>query len=216
MQPYPLQDVTFMRYALNTSEDRIIPSFSGERAICPLCRDHVAGKCGEIVTWHWSHLSGPNCDPWTESLTDWHLSWQQFLEYYRSANIEVPIKDSHSSHIADAVLPGGKIIELQHSSISPRDIYLREEFYGKKLIWVFDTREAYKSKRFDLRKKGNKNTFRWKQPRKSIAFATRKVFLDLGEGYLFQIKKIYFDTYCGGFGTLHYWQDLHEYEGMNE
>lgn len=204
-----------MIYAQSTIGERITTSYSGQRAICPTCGKPVVAKCGEIVTWHWSHLSGPDCDPWKEPLTGWHLLWQQFLEFYRSARIEVPIKRSHSAHRADAVLPGGKIIELQHSSISPRNIYLREEFYGEKMIWLFDTRDAYENKRFDLRKKGNKDTFRWKQPRKSIAFATRKVFLDLGEGYIFYIKKIYFDTYCGGYGKLYYWQDLHEFEGLN-
>lgn len=99
------------------------------------------------------------------------------------------VRPDTPAHRADAVLPGGKIIELQRSSISPRNIYLREEFYGEKMIWLFDTRDAYENKRFDLRKKGNKDTFRWKQTRKSIAFARRKVFLDLGEGYVFYIKR---------------------------
>jgi hypothetical protein len=48
-----------------------------------------------------------------------------------------------------------------------------------------------------------KRTFRWKQPWKSIAFAKRRVFLDLGDGYMFQLSKLYPDAPCGGFGLLH-------------
>jgi competence protein CoiA len=124
----------------------------------------------------------------------------------KDAKIEVPIMRSGITHRADAVLWNGEgnIIELQHSAITPDEIEARERFYGNKMIWIFDVREAYKEKRFVFRKKdGDKHTFRWKQPRKSIAFAKRPVFLDLGEGYMFQLAKLFPDAPCGGFGKLH-------------
>lgn len=202
-----------LRYAVNDKGERIIPTTSGERALCPLCNSPVLGKCGQIVKWHWAHLSGPDCDPWTKDLTLWHIGWQNFLRDHRKAEIEKPLKTHWASHRADAVLPDGRIIELQRSSISPRDIELREDFYGAKLTWVFDARKAYQEKRIVLYKKEDgKDTFRWKHPRKSISFCKYSKVLDLGGGQLFWIKKIYFDKYCGAFGTLHYWPELGDYE----
>ncbi len=35
----------------------------GARAICPYCREPMAGKCGAVVEWHWAHI-GPPCVEW--------------------------------------------------------------------------------------------------------------------------------------------------------
>jgi competence protein CoiA len=148
-------------------------------------------------------------------MTEWHLLWQAYLEFYKSAETEVHITHSGETHRADAVLPGGRIIELQHSSLSPEEINLREEFYGKELVWIFDVREAYETKRLHLRKKDGKDTFRWKQPKRSIAFARRKVYLDLGAGSCLELTKMYQTSPCGGFGKLRHSIDLEEFLGMN-
>ncbi len=193
-----------MRFALDLCGQKITATRSCTRAVCQVCYGEVVAKCGPLISWHWSHLSERNCDPWYEHLTPWHIAWQRYLYRYSNAEIEVPIERYKIRHRADAVLPNGQIVELQTSSISARDIYLREEFYGDKLLWVFDAREAYKSERFSFRKiDGDKRTFRWKQPRKSISLAKCKVVLDLGDGWLFSLKTIHFDKRCGGSGVLH-------------
>lgn len=194
-----------MLYALDIKKRKIEATFSGQRAVCPGCGSVVIGKCGEIIPHYWSHLSGPDCDPWYEPLTEWHIDWQNILKKYRGAEIEKTISKGMSQHRADAFLPDGKIIELQHSGISPEEIRKREDFYGNKLIWVFDAIDAYVENRLELRETEtyNKYTFRWKHPRKSIAYATRKVFLDLGYGLLFELEWMSKETPCGGKGTLH-------------
>ena len=199
----PSRVIWAMRYALDVQKRQIEPFYSGQRAICPGCGGEVIGKCGSIVSDHWSHLSGSDCDPWQEPETNWHIEWQNLLKKFRNAKIETVITKDGISHRADAALPNGRIYELQHSGISPEQIHEREQFYGKKLVWVFDTIEAYISGRIDIREKENGNcTFRWKHPRKSIAYAKRKVFLDFGLGELFELEWMSKETPCGGKGKL--------------
>lgn len=106
-------------------------------------------------------------------------------------------------HRADAVLRNGWVVELQHSGISPSEIAEREAFY-KRMIWVFDAREAYATDRFEIREREGFDTFRWKQPRKAVAFATAPVRLDLGNGEVFRLKAIHPEAPCGGWGKWTY------------
>ena len=193
-----------MLYANHKNGSRIRPLFSGQSAICGCCGGPVIAKCGEIVSWHWSHLSGRDCDLWAEPITEWHVNWQDILEVEEGANVEVPIEKNGYVHRADAMLENGTIVELQHSTISPAEIREREFYYGLKMIWIFDIKDAFDNERFELRKKlsDGKRTFRWKHPKTSIAFATRRVYLDLGHGWLLHLIKMYPDTPCGGIGEL--------------
>lgn len=198
-----------IRYALNIEGETITPEYSGQRAICPECKSPVVAHCGSIVVWHWQHLSGRDCDPWYEPITEWHVSWQEYLKVNKGAEIEVSITKNGKTHRADAVSPSGKVIELQHSAISPEEMRKREEFYGKKMIWIFDAREVHKKHRIKFSRWLGKHTFHWKQARKSIAYAERKVFLDLGKGQLFKITDMTKDApYCG-YGREYYckWLD---------
>jgi len=195
-----------MLYALNSQNVKIRPTTSGQLATCPTCGGTVRAHCGEILVDHWHH-STKDCDPWSESLTRWHLEWQQTLEHY-GAEIEVPITKNGKTHRADAVLQDGTVVELQHSAISTTEISEREIFYGNKLVWLFDIQDAYFKDRFDIRYKGEKTTFRWKHPRKSIAYAKKSVYLDLGEGNIFHLFKMYKDSPCGGIGELAHPYDL--------
>ena len=93
-------------------------------------------------------------------------------------------------HRADIQLPPGLVIELQHSAISSEDIKSREEFYGRReMVWIFDAREAYEAGRLSIRDRGDYHTFRWKQPRKSIANCRAEVYLDTGYS-IFHLKRI--------------------------
>lgn len=200
-----------VRTALDIEGKIIFPFRTGQRATCGVCKSDVISKCGEIIKWHWSHLVDRNCDTWYEHLTPWHIQWQDLLKNFRVATIEVPIEKWGVIHRADAVLPDGRVFELQHSGISPEQIRERELYYGEKMVWIFDARDAFENSRIDLRKKGERDTFRWKQPKKSIAYASRKVFLDLGEGMLFELEWMSKETPCGGVGILHKSEYLYNY-----
>lgn len=195
-----------MLYALDLTSQKNQPTRSGQTGLCPLCKSPVVAKCGDIVVWHWSHLSDrEDCDPWAESLTEWHITWQKLLQKRRNAETEVTITRNGISHRADAVLPDGKVVELQHCTILPEQIREREDFYGENMFWIFDAREAFKNLRINLFKSAhNVNSFRWKHPRKSLSFAERKIYLDLGEGYLFEIEQFYQGPPCRGVGVLHH------------
>lgn len=164
----------------------------GGRAECPSCRAVVIAKCGRIVTHHWAHESAKDCDPWAEPDSEWHCGWQA----------EVPVDWREivmGPHRADIVTPRGVILELQHSPLSVPEIEERENFYGPGMRWIFDCREAFEAGRIDLTRKAFGFTFRWRHPRKSIAYCRRPVFLDLGTELL-HMQKMHLDRPCHGWG----------------
>jgi competence CoiA-like predicted nuclease len=126
-----------MKFALNENGDRIIPSYSGQRAICPICSGTLLAKCGEIYIWHWQHDHDRNCDPWQEHETAWHREWK--AKFPISCQ-EVIIEKNGERHIADVKTEQGIIIEFQNSSISKSTIRIREEFY-QSMMWVVNAIE---------------------------------------------------------------------------
>lgn len=109
---------------------------------CQCCESEVLAKQGDIKQWHFAHVSKNNCSDWWKPMTQWHKEWQ---DLFSKENIEIVHKceKTGEKHIADVKLPNGTIIEFQHSSISKEEIELREQFYGKKMIWVLDS-ETFK------------------------------------------------------------------------
>ena len=169
-----------MRIALIDGERRL--AAKGLKGACPLCNSEVIAKCGEIVTHHWAHRSFDVCDTWAEPMTDWHTRWQaRFAIEYREVIV--------GNHIADVKLRNGRVIEFQHSGISPAEIRDREDFYGD-MVWVFDATDAYDNERLWVRYRDDLGygyrRFTWIAPRISIAACQRPVFLDLdGEKLLY-------------------------------
>ncbi len=112
------------------------------------------------------------------------------------------------SHRADLVTADGWVVELQHSSISPEEIATREEFYGQRMLWLFDATEPARENRIAYRKSepaaGGRRyvTFRWYYPRKTLAWCNRRVLLDVGGGHLLSLRRIYPNGQCGGWGYL--------------
>lgn len=128
-----------MRFACDDNGIRIKPTFSGQKAKCPLCEGTLIGKCGDIYVWHWQHHQDRHCDPWTEPETDWHREWKaKFPEDWQ----EVIIENEGEKHIADIKTPHGIVIEFQNSSISTTTIRVREDFY-ENMIWVVNA-ETFK------------------------------------------------------------------------
>jgi competence protein CoiA len=184
-------------FAIRADDSRGQPNYSGEPARCPACHHPVRGKDGVINVPHWAHLAR-DCDPWSEPESEWHLQWKKRFPPNR---VEVPIERDGEMHRADIVLEDGRVVELQHSPISVPEIMQREDFY-KHMIWVFDVRNAFESKRLDIRHKYEIDTFRWKHPKKHIAYAEQLVYLDFGAGRLFRLGKMYPNSPCGGKGRV--------------
>jgi hypothetical protein len=182
-----------------------MPAFPDAAATCPICRQSVRAKCGQIITWHWAHISTVDCDTWAEADSEWHRSWQNLVPVERR---EVTI----GNHRADILTADGGVVEVQHSTLSPDEIREREDFYGLRMCWIFDATNAFTEERIDLRRKPNSDpnyrTFRWKHPRKSIGACRRPVFLDLGDDQILRIGRIHLTTPCGGWGHRLTRQDL--------
>lgn len=156
-----------------------------ESSICPCCKSKVIAKCGSIKVWHWAHESLQNCDSWHEPMSEWHLWWQGRVKEELTEIIIGP-------HIADIKLTNGRVIEIQHSSISCEEAREREQFYGN-MIWIFDGREFID--RFDIREKYDEDgniiyhTFKFKHPRHYIVETTKyPLYIDFGD-YVFRVKK---------------------------
>lgn len=112
----------------------------GAKGECPACGGELIAKCGEIVMWHWAHVSA-DCDSWAEPETEWHIKWK---ECFPLECREVTV----GSHRAD-VMVGAHAIEFQHSPISANEIRQRENHYGS-LTWVIDGRDF--RERFSVRR----------------------------------------------------------------
>lgn len=177
-----------MIYAEAESGHRILAA-PGRLAVCPSCRQPLVAKCGEIKVWHWAHQSC-DCDEWWEPESAWHLSWKSLV---CAPACEVPM----GRHRADIVGNRNTVIELQHSSIGLQEAQEREQFYGH-MIWLFDAQNYIDNVCF--RQREGYKSFRWKWPRMFQARLERPIFWDLGDGHVFQVKKIHQQTPCGGWG----------------
>ena len=139
-----------MQFGIDEHNERIKPSFSGQKATCPYCKGIIVGKCGEIYVWHWQHQQDRECDLWQEHETDWHRSWKgKFPEDWQ----EVIIEKSGEKHIADVKTHKGIVIEFQNSSISASTIIIREDFY-RNMIWVINA-QPFKQNFSSIRSKVN-------------------------------------------------------------
>lgn len=199
---------------------RVRPTKTGERGTCPVCDGEVVSRCGEINVWHWAHRAVTGCDPWMEAESEWHAEWKALVP---ENWIEVIVEKDGKRRCADIRLPNGRVVKLQRAPLSPEQIREYETFFGA-MLWIFDVREARETAdalgkpRLDLRKKemsglakqmqgvnetpSNYRTFRWKHPKKHVAFASRTVFLDVGNAQVFRMDKLYPDRPAGGFGFL--------------
>lgn len=109
------------------------------RARCPGCDAGVIAKCGEIVSWHWAHERGYECDSWTEGESEWHLAYKR-QALAMGCRVEVTMRDGNDWHRADVVRPDGIVVELQHSSLGFGQAQEREAFYRRHggLVWLWD------------------------------------------------------------------------------
>ena len=178
----------------------------GLKALCPCCRAPVIAKCGDIKIWHWAHLNA-DCDPWHEPETEWHRAWKNA---FPKECQEIAVQN----HRAD-VIYRNHVFEFQHSSISQQEIYEREMFWLNQfdqMFWIIDASEF--ANNFDLRVKKNFGywkivSFRWKYPRKTWWDINANLAIDLGDNIL-EIKKLYSNTPCGGWGNLYQKKYYHE------
>ena len=155
------------------------------------------------MTHHWAHLTKKECDEWMENEGEWHLGWKKKCNMLPWIDVEVEkfIKKENVWHFADIYSESRGVIELQHSSISVEDIQAREQFYGK-MIWLFDCRDAHNEERLCIREMSYGYNFTWKHPKKTIGYANKPVFFDLGDNRILQIKKKTVGTRMYGWGTI--------------
>jgi len=150
-----------------------VRAFPSGRAFCPICKEELIAKCGEIKIWHWAHKSSKECDPWHKEETEWHIKWKEnFPKEFQEVKI--------GKHRADIRTKKGLVIEFQSSSISPSEIKEREAFY-KNMVWVLNGKTIAKNFfPFKLR-------YKWRWFPKSFKTATRDIYIDKGDIFLYKL-----------------------------
>jgi len=176
-----------MMYANNKDGERVeaSPKITG---VCPNCNGEVKSKCGAIKIWHFAHISLQDCDTWSEGETEWHRKWKEMFPPHEREIVMKP-------HRAD-VLHRGTVIEFQSKALDFYSLIEREKFYGK-MVWVvksdenkFIARQKYKDGKYYY-------TFKWRWCSETWKYATKSIYVHIGDGYnLFKIWKIY-DNNCG-------------------
>lgn len=155
-----------------------------EHGVCAACGQPMRAKCGQIVVWHWAHVTRQECDAYrSEGL--WHLGWKARLAD-AGAQVEVIRWKGDECHIADVVLPNGYVLELAGTYHPADAIQRRERFYGPRMGWLYDARSFVDRIEFT-----NNTVFRFKQPPQSMLQHRRPVFWDIGEGTIYAIERLW-------------------------
>ena len=159
----------------------------GAKGVCPGCGNSVIAKCGEIVTWHWSHVVGADCDPWYEPESAWHSGWKNLVPEDQREIVMPP-------HRADIVTRSGLVIELQHAYLSPNEVREREDFYGD-MVWIIDASNMTVD--FRMSTPWNHSSDRETYPGaflvdvvnriQWILYINRPMFWDFGNGWLLRV-----------------------------
>ncbi|HSI72161.1 MAG TPA: competence protein CoiA family protein [Fimbriimonas sp.] len=170
-----------MFYAVDGREIRI-EAAPRRKGFCPLCREPLVARCGDVIRWHWAHQNREDCDRWWEPETDWHLAWKALAH---PSQVEVVLGE----HRADIVGHDDVIVELQNSAISAREIVERERFYDR-MVWLLNGADFAHNFRVEIGAKGA--TFHWAHARPSWQFAKKPIFIhsfSLGRAVLTPFEK---------------------------
>lgn len=137
-----------MQFALDENGNRVSieKSIKGKCYKCPCCGTEVIQKKGEVMIWHFAHKSLADCVDYYDHKGEWHRAMQ---ELFPEQNREVYEKTESYRHIFDVLTDDSRVIEFQHSPLSPGDFRQRTYDYCRRAnlkksprpIWVFDFSE---------------------------------------------------------------------------
>jgi competence CoiA-like predicted nuclease len=166
-------------------------------AFCPSCNSIMIAKCGEIMIPHWAHKTHDvNCLYRPE--TQWHLEWKA-----EAINHGCTVEKRIGNNITDVLISNSRVLELQHSGITAKEIQKRcisYGFDGKHTDWMFDMENKFDNYQLNLSEKDGYFTFRqkWKKSTIDMLFDIYgkhrygKVWFDVGVyNKLVYVKKLY-------------------------
>lgn len=184
-----------MSTAVDSFGNSVLPAKDVD-GFCPECGGEMIAKCGPTNRHHWAHKVR-DCDTWSDSVTPWHLAWQ---DCFPRECQEVWMGDNNE-HRAD-VKGEYQILEVQKSPISATEIAERESFYGN-MSWMlcgedfenrfelFNFQGAPQQAKTQLGEIDSKRTdgedrlffaFKWKSPRSSWKAAKKPICIHFSKG----------------------------------
>ena len=148
-----------MYYAKHINGTRVPADHAqkGKKYFCPICKEELIFKCGQIIPAYYAHKPHADCDPYysrNAGMGPWHKQMQgMFPENCREIGVYSD-DNSGEKRIADVLIgryATNMIIEFQQSKISSNEFIERTNFYkenGRKtqfgnthdniVIWVFN------------------------------------------------------------------------------
>ena len=165
-----------MSTAVDSFGNSVLPAKDVE-GFCSECGGEMIAKCGPTNRHHWAHKVS-DCDSWSDSVTPWHLAWQNCFP----RECQEVWMGENNEHRAD-VKGEHQILEVQKSSISATEIAERESFYGN-MSWMLCGEEF--EDRFSLHELPVNRAlifrFKWHHWRKCWVGAEKTIYIHFRKG----------------------------------
>jgi hypothetical protein len=156
------------------------------RGECLDCSVTMLAKTGNVVVWHWAHQVKPlDCQAAYEG--EWHREWKS-LAREGTQEIAHPL----GKRRADVLAPGGFAVEFQASPLTVEEVRAREADWDRKLVWIFDAREAYTTGRLSVNGYGKSRKLFWRRAPERIKGVTCPTYYDVGDSHLIRFIDGYF------------------------
>lgn len=142
----------------------------------------VAKPGNGAVIPHWAHKPGSlHVIVGNGEMGEWHQEVQSlFAILGAQTEVTMPSADGQRSHIADIVLPDGRIIEAQTHFLDIEQLASREQTYGN-MAWIYNAHDY--NAWFIIDDTRTQYRFRWGQGKADRRFLshTKPVYFDTGD-----------------------------------
>ena len=168
-----------IQFAYNYKKEKIyIDDTVNEEYFCPICKEKLIARKGDVNIHHFSHMKKSKCIMNNGNyMSEWHIKWQN---KFSKDKREIIFEKDDEIRIADVFLKEKNIvIEFQHSPISVNEFNNRNKFYnslGNKVIWVIDLLEQNDEEQIINE---GKNYYKWLHPKKFLTYYDKKTNVEI-------------------------------------
>lgn len=165
---------------LGTKTKWVEPIYTGQVAICPVCKSEVKAAIYSHQANRFRHSFNTGCAYENKYINDWHIAWQSLFDITEFRYPDMGLR-------ADVVFPKGTVLELQNSALKYSEMKIRENGY-KKMAWLFNLTSEKYQKNITV----NGNTLKWEYPNKHWLCYTKPSFFQVDEDVIIDLTKMNF------------------------